>query len=257
MRRRWLIIGILGILTLSGISIFAFRAEPNKSEPDKPIVNISATAVEQEKAQLPRKGSVWVAYKGQNLYSRPDKASKRAKFLRETPWSGVLKAYLITEIRYIGDDTWYGLLQSERPNGKVLWTPAGEVRVEERRNRIEVNLASRRVEYWEGAIKKDSWPTVIGSRVTPTPVGLHAIQDIMSTDPKGFTGSRMIVLTAYSDVLPSFQGAPPRTALHGRGPGAMKDPLGSARSNGCLRMNNKDIEELARYVQPGDPVYIR
>jgi lipoprotein-anchoring transpeptidase ErfK/SrfK len=43
-------------------------------------------------------------------------------------------------------------------------------------------------------------------------------------------------------------------AIHGRGGASLRDPLGSARSHGCIRIPNRAVEWLARRVVPGTPV---
>ena len=48
----------------------------------------------------------------------------------------------------------------------------------------------------------------------------------------------MIQLTAFSDVLDNYGGGPGRVAIHGRGGASLADPLGTARSHGCVRVAN-------------------
>ncbi len=46
-------------------------------------------------------------------------------------------------------------------------------------------------------------------------------------------------------------------ALHGRGGKSLLDPLGSARSHGCVRMANSAIGWVAIHIPVGTPVLIR
>jgi lipoprotein-anchoring transpeptidase ErfK/SrfK len=64
-------------------------------------------------------------------------------------------------------------------------------------------------------------------------------------------------LTAFSRVLHSYDGGPGRVALHGRSGPLLADPLGSAASHGCVRMDNRVISRLARLAGAGTPVEIR
>ena len=57
-------------------------------------------------------------------------------------------------------------------------------------------------------------------------------------------------------VLQQFEGGPGRVAMHGRGGASMHDPLGSARSHGCVRMQNRDIAWIAARVPEGAPVSV-
>jgi lipoprotein-anchoring transpeptidase ErfK/SrfK len=46
-------------------------------------------------------------------------------------------------------------------------------------------------------------------------------------------------------------------AIHGRGGALLADPLGSARSHGCIRLDNGAIAWLAARATEGTPVAIR
>jgi lipoprotein-anchoring transpeptidase ErfK/SrfK len=58
-------------------------------------------------------------------------------------------------------------------------------------------------------------------------------------------------------VLESYGGGPGRVAIHGRGGASLRDPLGSARSHGCVRIPNRAVAWLAERAAPGTPVDIR
>jgi lipoprotein-anchoring transpeptidase ErfK/SrfK len=57
--------------------------------------------------------------------------------------------------------------------------------------------------------------------------------------------------------LMNYGGGPGRVALHGRAGALLDDPLGSASSHGCIRMDNKVIAWLAARLGPGTPVRVR
>ena len=67
----------------------------------------------------------------------------------------------------------------------------------------------------------------------------------------------MLALTARSSTLENYAGGPGVTALHGRAGASLLDPLGTARSHGCVRIENRVITWLARVAAPGTPVSIR
>lgn len=79
--------------------------------------------------------------------------------------------------------------------------------------------------------------------------------------PADFFGAWVIGLTAHSDVLAHFDGGDGRVGMHGRGGASLRDPLGTARSHGCIRLANADISTLVRLVGaaqlPGVPVRVR
>ncbi|MGX6449264.1 L,D-transpeptidase, partial [Patulibacter sp. S7RM1-6] len=98
---------------------------------------------------------------------------------------------------------------------------------------------------------------VVGAPGTPTPRGLFAIYEAThQRDPDGFIGPGALHLTAYSNVLDDYGGGPGVVAIHGRGPAALVDPLGSARSHGCVRVDNRTLRWLRARLQPGTVVRI-
>jgi lipoprotein-anchoring transpeptidase ErfK/SrfK len=102
------------------------------------------------------------------------------------------------------------------------------------------------------------FPAVVGAPGTPTPRGLAAIYERnRQPDPGGFLGPWSLALTAMSDALESFGGGPGRVAIHGREGASLSDPLGSARSHGCIRITSRAVSWLARHAPPGTPVRIR
>jgi lipoprotein-anchoring transpeptidase ErfK/SrfK len=63
-------------------------------------------------------------------------------------------------------------------------------------------------------------------------------------------------LTAHSEVLDDYGGGPGRVAIHGRAGASLLDPLGTARSHGCVRVSNEAVRLLARRLVPGVPVAV-
>ena len=68
-------------------------------------------------------------------------------------------------------------------------------------------------------------------------------------DPSAFIGPWALHLTAHSNVLRNYGGGPGRIAIHGRSGASLRDPLGSGRSHGCVRVANSDIRWLARKLR--------
>jgi lipoprotein-anchoring transpeptidase ErfK/SrfK len=67
----------------------------------------------------------------------------------------------------------------------------------------------------------------------------------------------VLSLTSFSNVLESFGSGPGRVGIHGRSGASLRDPLGSARSHGCIRISNGPVRWLARRARPGTPVRVR
>ena len=91
----------------------------------------------------------------------------------------------------------------------------------------------------------------------PRPPGLYAIYErVPQPSPDDFLGTWALLLTAFSPVLHNFDGGPGEFAIHGRGGASLLDPLGSARSHGCIRIDNSAVDILARDAAEGTPVRI-
>jgi lipoprotein-anchoring transpeptidase ErfK/SrfK len=73
----------------------------------------------------------------------------------------------------------------------------------------------------------------------------------------GFLGPWVLALTSFSEVLKNFGGGPGRVGIHGRAGASLRDPLGSARSHGCIRIPNRHISWMAAKLPPGTPVRMR
>jgi len=101
---------------------------------------------------------------------------------------------------------------------------------------------------------------VIGAPTTPTPTGLFSIIGAWRSPPNAFLGSWILALTAHSNVLHEFDGGNGRIGIHGRGGTSLRDPLGTNRSHGCIRLANTAIDWLVHTIGPtqlpGTPVQI-
>jgi lipoprotein-anchoring transpeptidase ErfK/SrfK len=123
--------------------------------------------------------------------------------------------------------------------------------------RIVVSTERRTVDaYWNGQQVR-SFAAVVGAPGSPTPHGLFAVLERVSTgSPNGFYGSWVLTLTAHSNVYRHFDGGDGRVAIHGRGGASLAVPLGSAGSHGCVRLDNAAVDWLAAVAVPGTPVEI-
>jgi lipoprotein-anchoring transpeptidase ErfK/SrfK len=150
---------------------------------------------------------------------------------------------------------------TRRPNATRGWVAASRVRLARTRWRIEVDRADRRVALLHagGAVARRR--VVVGKPSTPTPAGLFAIAASYRTPRASFEGTWILALTAHSDALHAFEGGDGQVALHGRGGASLADPLGTAASHGCVRLDNRAIGTIVARVGrsrlPGVPVLIR
>lgn len=152
---------------------------------------------------------------------------------------------------------WLRVLLPTRPNGDSAWINARRVRLSRTRWRVQVDLSDRLVRVLRSGKVVRRFKAVIGAPRTPTPRGRFAIAEVAEEpDPEGFLGPFALHLTAHSGVLDDYGGGPGRVAIHGRGGESLGDPLGSARSHGCLRIDNAEVRFLARHLVTGVPVTV-
>lgn len=191
-------------------------------------------------------------------YQRPDPRSKRAGRLKvSAPWTGGAHTLMVLGSKNVFGQRWVNLQLGRRPNGSSAWVPASRLLISRINWRVTISLRSRVVRVFKSGRLVKRFKTVIGAPATPTPTGQFAIYEkSRQPAPDGFIGPLALHLTAHSNVLDNFGGGPGRIAIHGRGAASLSDPLGSAASHGCLRINNSRILWLGRKLPIGTPVRI-
>jgi hypothetical protein len=152
---------------------------------------------------------------------------------------------------------WLLVRLPSRPNNARAWLNAGRVELRSTRWRIVVSRRARTLAVYRDGDRRRRIRIVIGAPGTPTPRGHFSIVGVWRWNPADFLGSYILPLTAHSDVLQEFGGGDGRVGIHGRGGASLNDPLGSARSHGCIRISNGPVRWLARHARPGTPVDVR
>jgi lipoprotein-anchoring transpeptidase ErfK/SrfK len=153
---------------------------------------------------------------------------------------------------------WVRVRLDARPNTASGWIPVQDAALATTPWRIVVSLGSTTVRVFDAGHLRYRFRAVIGKPSTPTPTGLFAVAAIVpQADPHGFLGPVALHLTAHSNVLDNYGGGPGRVAIHGRDGASLADPLGTARSHGCIRVQNGWATRLADTVPIGTPVIVR
>jgi len=183
------------------------------------------------------------------LYSTPGQAEADDTFSNPT-WEGLPLVFLVQQRQ--GD--WLEVQLNTRPNQTTAWIRASDVALRQTTHRIVVSLASRSMTVYDGDSVVMQAPLAIGDPTTPTPRGSYYIDGAVRTpDPTGVYGPYQLSVAAFSEVLMSFGSGVGQIAMHGTNAPSL---IGSAVSNGCLRMNNADVTRLANTVEIGTPVQI-
>jgi lipoprotein-anchoring transpeptidase ErfK/SrfK len=186
-------------------------------------------------------------------------SAKRARRVQaSTTWSHQPQVLLVLAAATREGRDWVKVRLGDRPNTAAGWIPRDHVRLGHTHYWVEVRRGSRRVTVYRNGKRVRRFPAVIGKASTPTPLGLAAIYERnRQPNPRAFLGPWSLALTAHSNVLESYGGGPGRVAIHGRAGASLRDPLGSARSHGCIRIDNRNVTWMATHLPPGTPVQIR
>lgn len=192
-------------------------------------------------------------------FARPRLASpRRARPIgTDTAWSGQPQTLLVLDAATSGGDEWVKVLLPTRPNGSTGWIPRDKVVLARTRYWIDVGIDARRVTVYRDGQRIRSLRAVVGAPATPTPTGLAAVYERnRQPDAGAFLGPWALPLTIMSNVLEDYGGGPGRVAIHGRAGASLQDPLGSARSHGCVRIDNQDVSWMAEHIRAGVPVHV-
>lgn len=192
-------------------------------------------------------------------WSRPGgKGRLRTVLKTQSIWSRGPQHLLVLKSAAVKGRTWIKVRLPSRPNTASAWIPANRARLIRNPWRVTIARASRKVTVFRSGKPVVRFRAVIGAPGTPTPKGLFAIYEKVRQRPaNGFLGPFALHLTAHSNVLDNYGGGPGRVAIHGRDGASLLDPLGTARSHGCIRINNSRVRFLARSLPLGTPVRIR
>lgn len=190
--------------------------------------------------------------------ARRSLGSRRTIAVRpETSWSQQAQTLLVLRSAEHGGRMWLRVLLASRPNGSTAWVPRDHVELSRVRHWVVISTGKRRVTVYHRGKRVRGFRAVVGARRTPTPRTLAAIYERnRQPNPKAFLGPWSLALTAVSNVYENYGGGPGRVAVHGRAGASLRDPLGSARSHGCVRIANRDVRYMARTLPPGTPVRI-
>jgi L,D-transpeptidase catalytic domain len=192
------------------------------------------------------------------LWSSPARRRRLRGTVRpgEAPWLLVLRA----KPDRLGR-CWLQVRLPTRPNTAAAWINARHARLRSTPWRIVITRRARTLKVYRAGRRLRRFKVVVGKPATPSPRGLFSIVGVWRGNPSAFLGSYILTLTAHSNVLQEYEGGDGRVGVHGRGGASLRDPLGSARSHGCIRLANQSIDWIVRIVGagalPGIPVSVR
>jgi len=105
---------------------------------------------------------------------------------------------------------------------------------------IDISLNNRRLMLFKNGVLQKQYPIGVGKMLTQTPVGNYIIIN-KAPNPGGPFGTMWMSLSKE------------HYGIHGTN---NPSSIGKFVSHGCVRMHNRDVEELARTIPIGTPVHI-
>jgi lipoprotein-anchoring transpeptidase ErfK/SrfK len=163
------------------------------------------------------------------------------------------RTFLVTD--HTSHPGWLNVLLPIRPNGSSGWIRASDVTLGSSEYEIKVELAAHKLTLLKLGQPVLESAVVVGSDKTPTPPGKFYVTDPLDLHNNSNAGYGVFALgiSGFSDVLTSFKGGPGQLAVHGTN---SPELVGQNVSNGCVRVPNDIIEQIAAQAPLGTPVTI-
>lgn len=170
------------------------------------------------------------------------------------PATGSSTTLLVLGSAVRNSDVWLNVRLPSRPNDASGWIRRDDAVLTRSAYRIEISTRRRLLTLLRAGQVVLRTRVVVGAAGTPTPHGLFALYETVPL-PRTEYAPYELQLTAHSDVLRAFDGGEGRVALHGMN-GALRVPLGTSRSHGCVRLLPYTAWRLAHKLPLGSPVVI-
>ena len=252
---------ILALTTILAVALLASLAVSTQAaSPSLPVVSQAGLLKSGQKLKPTAKRSyIARVLLSTRAYARPNSKSRVLGSVSNfSSWARQQQQLLILNSARTNGALWLRVRLGQRPNNSAVWIPANRSIVLANPWRISISRSQRKVRIiYSGRVLRRVL-VVVGANGTPTPAGNFAVYEKgRYGDARGFLGPFALHLTAHSNVLDNFGGGRGRVALHGRGGSSLNDPLGSAASHGCVRMNNRQISWLHKRIPVGTLVTIR
>jgi lipoprotein-anchoring transpeptidase ErfK/SrfK len=138
--------------------------------------------------------------------------------------------------------------------GAQAGATADAASIEPSRRRVVVSLAERTLSLFENGEVVRVFAVAVGAPHTPTPVGTFVIKNRIP-NPTYYRPGKVIGPGPSNPLGTRWMGLD----LKGYGIHGTDEPqsIGHARSHGCVRLRNDDVEQLFELLRPGDIVELR
>ena len=274
--KNFLMLLVFGVISLAcasdGPSLVSI---PKSQQPDVPTLNTPEEVAQQEAievyADIPdetiedtfiRIQSVNAAYATVNsqleivqVFSQPDPEKKTTTLITNP---GPFEGSRTLETTGRMTEEFLEVILPIAPNNTTGWIQQSSATLGETETLLIIDISERKAALFIGEDLILEAPVAIGAAQTPTPA-VEAIIDTIWDRSTSETflpflyGQLLFGLNKHSEALEDFDGKRPALAIHGTDEPEL---IGSAVSNGCIRMHNRDIALFAEHVTLGTRVSI-
>jgi lipoprotein-anchoring transpeptidase ErfK/SrfK len=138
----------------------------------------------------------------------------------------------------------------------VGWITAFDTKLSTTPWHLVLSIATRSVHVYRDGRRIKTFKVVVGKPSTPTPRGEFFVEETMRLSRKHVGYPFALATSARSSVFKEFMGGPGQIAFHGivNIPGSK---MGTATSNGCIRMTTPALMWMASHIKAGTPLTIR
>lgn len=172
-----------------------------------------------------------------------------------TGFSNRRAVYPVLRTKTLADGSEWLQVHAIRSRSQVaVWIPKWATRHVTLPYLIKVDISQRMARIYRNGKLVRRYRVVVGAHATPTPRGRYYVVDRMHLHNSWANGQWALATSAFSRILKHFDGGQGEVALHARA--FLPDPVGTARSHGCVRFNNRDIAWMAKRIPNGTPVWI-
>ncbi len=261
-RAAWLVGALAVLAAVSGLALLSGDSDAAATDAtaaatpswEKPRSSPSPNATAEEDGLA--LGSVVATLDGDFLTVATTPAGDTLTTL--TAWSayGSTLTLLAIDEADVGGDTWYEVLVPVQPNGTTGWIREQDVTVSSTDVRIDVYLDEHELGLSPGGDALLTTGVVIGDlEDSPTPAGVYSVTDPLdfTANTTGVYGAYALGLSGFSETLDSFDGGLPQLAIHGTN---HPELIGESVSNGCIRVTNDAVLEIAEVAGLGTPVVV-
>jgi len=246
-------LGIVLAAALGGYAAVRARAEGSGAQQALAPVAKPTPAPSGQPAPQYERWTVGKAVGPVTVFRRPSTSAAVTTRLGKVNQNGYPNLVLVDSTREIDGRVWYRVWLAIRPNGSRGWVPEGKLAFYTTSSKITIDLSERELSVHRRGELIDTYPVAVGKPGLSTPAGFFFInQKLKPPSPGGPFGALAIGISAFQPKLPDWaQGGP--VAIHGTD---QDELIGKAVSHGCVRMHDKDVLAVSRYVPAGSPVVI-